>query len=295
MFDNPIYAFPIEKVLEELQVVKGRCAGMYYSPFRKEKTPSFHVDFAKNLWYDHGLGSGGTNVQLVQLVRHCTQKDAEDYIKALSGVESALAPDNRSRPSESRTVEVVSIKDLQMPFLLDYITGRGIPVKTASRYCCEIMLVNHENGRHYFVVGFLNNAGGFAMKSPYGYKTTTKSGITTINVSGERDPQASSGITYIFEGFFDFLSFLAIKGVDRPDADAVILNSVNNLPRALPYLKQHSRIDAFLDNDDAGRACLETLRGALPGVVVFDRSGMYEGCKDLNEYLIEVKKQKKAK
>ena len=292
MFDNPIYAFPIEKVLEELQVVKGRCAGMYYSPFREEKFPSFHVDFAKNLWYDHGIGTGGTNVQLVQLVRHCTQKEAEDFITALSTVEDAARSAARPQPSEGRTVEVVSIKELQMPFLVDYITGRGIPISIAARYCCEIMLVNHESGRHYFAVGFLNNAGGFAMKSPYGYKTTTKSGVTTSGVSGNRDPQASSGITYIFEGFFDFLSLLAIKGVDRPDADAVILNSVNNLPRALPYLRQHSRVDAFLDNDNAGRACLETLRGALPGVVVFDRSDMYKDCKDLNEYLIELKKKK---
>src|SRR5258708_35499421 len=31
----------------------------YYSPFRGEKTPSFKVNKALNLWYDFGEGQGG--------------------------------------------------------------------------------------------------------------------------------------------------------------------------------------------------------------------------------------------
>ena len=29
--------------------------GMYLSPLREERTPSFKVDYVRNLWYDFGL------------------------------------------------------------------------------------------------------------------------------------------------------------------------------------------------------------------------------------------------
>ena len=242
MFDNPIYNFPIEKILEAFQAVKGRCPGMYFSPLRTEKTPSFHVDYVKNLWYDHGLGTGGTNVQLVQLFNHCTQREAEEFIRSLAATVFPGAPAAQPSPTKPN-IEIVSIKDIQMPFLIEYITGRGIPISIAKRYCCEIMMTNRSNGRHYFVVGFLNNSEGFAMKSPYGYKSTTKAGITTIDSHGQRSLQPSSGAVYVFEGFFDFLSLLAIQETEMLDADVVILNSINNLHRAIPYFQHHSRID----------------------------------------------------
>ena len=33
--------------------------GMFLSPLRKERTPSFSVRYDKGLWYDFGLGEGG--------------------------------------------------------------------------------------------------------------------------------------------------------------------------------------------------------------------------------------------
>ena len=34
--------------------------GLYLSPLREEHTPSFKVDYMQNLWYDFGLGVGGS-------------------------------------------------------------------------------------------------------------------------------------------------------------------------------------------------------------------------------------------
>ena len=64
-----------------------------------------------------------------------------------------------------------------------------------------------------------------------------------------------------------------------------MLNSVVNLPRALPFLAHHATIHAFLDNDEAGRLTLERLRSALPGATVIDRAEGYRAHKDLNESL----------
>ena len=42
--------------------------------------------------------------------------------------------------------------------------------------------------------------------------------------------------------------------------------------------------DCYLDRDEAGRRTLETLKERYGGRVC-DRSALYDGCKDLNEYL----------
>ena len=39
--------------------------GMFLSPLREERTPSFSVRYDKGLWYDFELGEGGTFLQLV--------------------------------------------------------------------------------------------------------------------------------------------------------------------------------------------------------------------------------------
>jgi DNA primase len=43
----------------------------YHSPLRNEKEPSFKVNRSKNVWYDHGLGKGGTLVDFAMEYYHC--------------------------------------------------------------------------------------------------------------------------------------------------------------------------------------------------------------------------------
>lgn len=62
---------------------------MYYSPLRNETTPSLHVNKRDNVWYDHGAGIGGTNVQLIMAVKKCSKEEAESYIKTLDPVQPA--------------------------------------------------------------------------------------------------------------------------------------------------------------------------------------------------------------
>ena len=47
--------------------------GMYLSPLREERTPSFKVDYVQNLWYDFGSGEGGTLRTLVAVFGHNLQ------------------------------------------------------------------------------------------------------------------------------------------------------------------------------------------------------------------------------
>ena len=67
-------------------------------------------------------------------------------------------------------------------------------------------------------------------------------------------------------------------------APCLVLNSVSNLSRAIAYLHKNGidSVRAFLDNDEAGRKALQSLRSA--GIKVEDMSRHYARYKDLNEY-----------
>ena len=55
--------------------------GMYLSPIRKEDTASFHVDYTKNLLYDHGAGVGGSIIDLVMHMHNIDFLDALCYLE----------------------------------------------------------------------------------------------------------------------------------------------------------------------------------------------------------------------
>ena len=44
----------------------------YRAPYRNERTPSFRVNVAKQLWYDFGLGKGATSLRLPESLSEAT-------------------------------------------------------------------------------------------------------------------------------------------------------------------------------------------------------------------------------
>ena len=71
-----------------------------------------------------------------------------------------------------------------------------------------------------------------------------------------------------------------------------MLNSVANVSRAIPYLRLHRTIICCLDNDEAGRAALETIRSlnkTLNDPIVIDGSLFYEDFNDVNDWWVAMK------
>ena len=66
--------------------------------------------------------------------------------------------------------------------------------------------------------------------------------------------------------------------------DYLILNSVTNIHKAIERLSHYDSVQCFLDNDEAGRNAYLQLSKEL-GKPVTDASTLYNGFKDLNEYL----------
>ncbi|KAA6334371.1 DNA primase [termite gut metagenome] len=55
--------------------------GMYYSPIREDRNASFKVDFHKNLWKDFGTDEGGTLIDIVMHMEHCSFHEAAGKLK----------------------------------------------------------------------------------------------------------------------------------------------------------------------------------------------------------------------
>jgi hypothetical protein len=155
-------------------------------------------------------------------------------------------------------------------------------------YCRE---VHYRNGdKDYFSIGFGNDKGGYELSSPPNFKGCfPPKEITTL-----RNGKESS---LVFEGFWDFLSYLTLQKVEKTKHDVAILNSVAIVQKAMDFLKSHKTLYTYLDNDEAGRKVTELIK--LVCQSVNDRSEKYAGFKDVNDFLCqkpmakpEVKKKK---
>ena len=257
----------------------------YLAPYRGERTPSFRVNVAKQLWYDFGLGKGG---DIFTLAGELLQSDdfmaqarfiAEAANMTVAGWEK---PTYLPKPTEP-VFEDVEVAPLLRSPLTEYLAERGIPYAIASRHCCRL---NYGvRGKRYFAVGFPNMAGGYEVRSRF-----FKGCIPPKSVSLVKSEDTPSNECLVFEGFMDFLSAETLQVTGN--ADCLVLNSVANVGKATELLDGYGRIGCFLDRDDAGRRTLAALTKRY-GERVADRSILYDGCKDLNEHLQQTTKKEK--
>ncbi|WP_346986808.1 toprim domain-containing protein [Alistipes shahii] len=263
--------------------------GMYLSPLREERTPSFKVDYVRNLWYDFGLGEGGTLLTLVMRLERC---DSREAVRRLQNGEkrdagsASLSPSVGERPAVGGpspvvrlaavpALRILSDDPLRHPALIGYLVSRGIVPSVAAAFCREVRY--EVNGRAFFAVGFRNDAGGWELRSERFKGGSSPKHITTLD--------NRSDTVIAFEGFMDFLAYLSLKHPERLRIDAAVLNSVVNLPKAIPFLSRHPVIHAFFDNDEAGRKTTADLLRLCPRSEIIDQSHFYRRYKDVNDYL----------
>lgn len=281
----------------------------YLSPLREEKTPSFKVDRRQNLWYDHGLGKGGTIIDfgllyfkcpvgefLQKLISHFsfhqpplnyfgldlkpvaagTQNNQLDTTQSSSLKSKSDA--EKSGESSLKIHSVLSITSLQ---LQRYLHTRNIPLSLARQWLKEVEFCIEE--RRYTTLGFLNASGGYELRSA-GFKgSSTPKDVTRLE-------RGKENLT-VFEGFFDFLSFLSFcKQGELLSGSFLVLNSLSFIEKSLSYLASFKSVSLFLDRDAPGRKQTESLL-ALSSKNR-DESSLYSGYKDLNEWICSIGKMR---
>ncbi len=278
MHENDIKSISIRDFLKNQNVHPAKeysTYGMYKSPFRDEETASFKVDYRANLWHDFGSGEGGSIIDLIMKMQQCNFIQAKQFLSICSFGHSSTENDLYSFQldnSVSNSLFIKETKPLEHPKLLDFLQRRKINLETAKTFCKEIHY--QIGGRNYFALGFPNDAGGYELRNPQFKGCLPPKEITTF------DRQTRT--VNLFEGFMDYLSLLTMQA-RQADVSAVVLNSITNLEKALPFLSKHTQINAFLDNDESGKRALKQLQNnKLP---IVDYSKKYVEYKDVNDYL----------
>ena len=266
---------------------------MYLSPLRTEKHASFKVNTEINQWYDFGIGRGGNIIALAELLYnssdvsyliHQIERNAPSSVSGSLPTVKPITPQN--------SFEHLQVLPITHPALIKYLEERCIDVETARTVCKELHF--DTRGKHYFGIGFPNIAGGYEIRNPF-----FKGCIAPKDISHFYAEEPKK-VCFVFEGFMDFLSFMTLRKLKNPQQtglslqDYLVLNSVTNIHKTAKRLSRYDSVQCFLDNDEAGRNAYLQLSKEL-GKSITDASTLYNGFKDLNEYLCaESKHSEKA-
>ena len=145
---------------------------LYNVPYREDHNASMKVDFARNLWYDFGLGKGGSIIDLVMLLQGC---DAHKAMSLLAGTNlsfhSATPPKEEVAALSPSVRHILGISEEVPPHLQHYLQEeRKIDLLLTKPYlrsvCYEV------GGRTYNAIGFSNRAGGYELRDDKTFKGT---------------------------------------------------------------------------------------------------------------------------
>lgn len=265
----------------------------YFAPGRDEKYPSLTVYIHKNDWYDYGQpGSGGDIGKLVQYLYKCDASMAlsimNDYAiqNCLSPCSQKLPIKNYSGAMQASGFNHIEIKDISHWHLRSYLLERGIAPNLANTYLKEANYITG-NGKQLHSLAFRNDHGGYVLRHKGQNKphSTKPAYLTTI-------PGKDGKMLNIFEGVFDFLSYLTINKTITPDKTTIVLNSLSNLNHAIMSLNFYCQIHLYLDNDQAGDDATILIKSKHSDVI--DHRDIYLNHKDFNEYLIMLQNGKKG-
>ena len=90
----------------------------------------------------------------------------------------------------------------------------------------------------------------------------------------------------------DFLSALTFYRRKEAKTPVIVLNSVHLKDRAVEKIREigFTKVYLYLDRDSAGRRIQNDFRQQFGlGVTIIDKSSLYAGYKDFNDYLVQTK------
>ena len=264
---------PIEKILQNLGCEPTKTNGnesWYLSPFRLEKTASFKINIKINRWFDHGEQKGGNVIDFVVLKFGFNVSEALEYLNKFETFFS-FHKQIFQKPKVEVINHITKIIPVQHLALVQYLKSRGISIYQNSNNLKEIHY--SINDKNYFGLGFENNSGGFEIRSKY-----AKICLGSKDVSHIKNEKET---IRIFEGFFDFLSFIQKENLSQR-SDYLILNSVALIMKNISILNHYKHIELYLDNDSTGDKYTAIIKENFRNSV--DLRFIFKDFKDFNEW-----------
>ncbi|MBC5837799.1 toprim domain-containing protein [Flavobacterium muglaense] len=275
---------PIEVILKSMGLNIKKESGndiWFKSPFSPtEKNASFHLNKQKGYWYCFSNAIGGCNgIDLVVKVKSCTVSEALQYLRTLDpfSFQKQIVSAYERKKEENHNY-VSEVKPIEHIALKQFLASRGI---MNSNALVQINEVHYSiNKKKYFAIGFKNDSDGWELRSKYAKICIGKKDVTMIT--------NQSTTVKIFEGFFDYLSFLQVsdeKSINQ--ADYLVLNSAVLLLKNINLLDKYETIELYLDNDSTGDKYTKVITDRYHNAR--DERSTYSKYKDLNECLCACK------
>jgi hypothetical protein len=266
----------------------GHKSTLYFSPFRHEKTPSFHVYSDSNRWHDFGSGENGDLVSLVQKLYGYNPSQALEILSNGSNQKPAnvFFPIEQNINKEKNSDKDLFLKPKFEPVtnreMISYLASRGIIQQIWSNQS-QLKQISYHNytgkqGKRFFTcLAWANDTGGYEIRGIGDFKTTFgHKDITTIEGVGND--------LNIFEGFFSYMSALVYFKTTKLKNTTIVLNSLSNLKKARPAMDKAEFINLFLDNDTAGTGAANNLQ-ATRGNCMNRSQAFHPDHKDFNELI----------
>lgn len=266
----------------------------YISPFRQERTPSFKINRRSNIWYDHGSGEGGNIIDFGILYHHVDVREflellSRDYRQNVFSFHPSLKKESNIGPiagekenSTDSKIIITATRQLSNLRLLHYLNERAIAPDLASRFCQEVDFNLYK--KLHTAIGFPNGKGGYELRNSY-FKGSSSPKTFRFFDNGKKELQ-------VFEGFFDFLSWLSHFKNEQLSSNFLVLNSLSFFQRAKQTMEAHHNIGLWLDRGSAGQAC--TVQAIKSHSAYEDKSSLYDGFDDLNDWYVHQFKQKQT-
>lgn len=222
---------------------------------------------------------------------------------------------------ESQKAQIKEVKELFYYPLKNYIKDiRKISIETAKIYLNEVHYTLKDDAKVYFGLTWKNLSGGYEIiRYSTQYQKSFKTAIGTKDITFIQG--FDTNIILIFEGMFDFLSYLEHKKEQKLNEDVIILNSVSCSRVATEFIKRQKKyreVHLYLDNDEEGIKAAAKIRKALGikfglvdernrgtrkftnegvvkigdimskivGIMVYDKSELYSEYKDVNDWWV---------
>lgn len=266
--------FPVTEALEKLGHFPKRETeqdAWFLSPFRSETQASLKVSKRKNRWYDHGEGVGGNVIDLVSRVLKCSIEETLEFLD--DGM--AIRP-IKQRPifnKKEPKIDIVKVRDIMHPALVEYLSFRYIPITVAKRHCKEVWYQYKDN--RFFAIGLENIKGGWELRNKLFKNGSSPKSYTYL--------QYNKSQLIILEGMFDLLSLATLDGTEIKASDIIVLNSVAFIKDIETHIGKYESVHLYLDNDKAGQQATKYLMNNYNHVK--DRSSSYKNHKDLNDMI----------
>lgn len=312
-------SIPVHIVVEDMggrySHTSHRGEAWYFSPFRPdENSASFKIDPKKNTWHDFGRsettgyrgeGNGGDTVDLwcdlngkhrrfgIPEAREALTKFKDFAFRGEGGLQVEQAKKSPVLQNQQPRYEIVKIYDkIKSQGLLNELNRRRISLNVADRYLKQGLILDTVTQKKFTAFLFENDKQGYECIVPNPKKgncfRTCIGTKAATRIMSDDDTTAAD----IFEGVWDFLSWLEMKAIVEPINHSYVLNSVVRVNEVCEKISAFegtlTHVFLFMDNDQAGVQAKNAITEKLKeNFHVGGMEHLYKDYKDLNEFRVK--------